>query len=118
MRNIDNNTHDKIEQSIADVDWASYQAWRFTPLPAVWEDIVFYFLMPNCFSDGKEKGYIDNNGNPVTTGPHTFFNLSAKFLKYTYSAEPAQIGSSIKIESKNSKAVHLTASPDNFVIYE
>jgi len=68
MQNIDNKTHDKIEQSIADIEWGSYQARDFTPSPAAWEDPVLYFLMLDRFSDEKEKDYFDNNGNRVITG--------------------------------------------------
>lgn len=81
MRNIDNSTHDKIEQSIADIDWASYQARQFTLSPAAWEDLVLYFLMLDRFSDGKEKGYLDNNGNPVTTGTTPLFQLERDAYK-------------------------------------
>jgi len=30
MQILDNNTHDKIEQSIADIDWTAYQQRAFT----------------------------------------------------------------------------------------
>jgi glycosidase len=38
------------------------------PSPIAWEDQVFYFLMLDRFSDGKEKGYKDNQGNLVQSG--------------------------------------------------
>jgi len=40
----------------------------FFPSPAAWEDQVLYFLMLDRFSDGNENGYIDNDGNLVTSG--------------------------------------------------
>lgn len=67
MNNIDNKTHDKIEQSLADIDWATYEERQFKPSPAAWEDQVLYFLMLDRFSDEQEKDYIDNDGNLVTT---------------------------------------------------
>lgn len=76
MQILDNNTHDKIEQSLADIDWAAYQQRTFTASPAAWEDQVLYFLMLDRFSDANEKGYIDNRGNPSvnagTTPPFQF----------------------------------------------
>jgi glycosidase len=40
----------------------------FFPSPAAWEDQVLYFFMLDRFSDGNENGYIDNDGNRVTSG--------------------------------------------------
>ncbi|WP_019501263.1 alpha-amylase family glycosyl hydrolase [Pseudanabaena sp. PCC 6802] len=40
----------------------------YFPSPIAWEDEVFYFLMLDRFSDGRENGYRDNQGNLVTTG--------------------------------------------------
>jgi glycosidase len=86
MKNTDNKTHNNIEQSIADIDWPVYQQRKFTPSPAAWEDQVLYFLMLDRFSDGKEKGYIDNNGKPVTTGTTPLF----QFDKDAYTADREQ----------------------------
>lgn len=86
MQNIDNKTHDKIEQSIADIEWGSYQARDFTPSPAAWEDQVLYFLMLDRFSDEKEKDYFDNNGNRVITGTTPPF----QFERDAYKADRAQ----------------------------
>ncbi|MCX7097257.1 MAG: alpha-amylase family glycosyl hydrolase [Methylococcales bacterium] len=68
MKPIDNKTHNLIEQSLSDINWAAYQNRQHTPSPVAWEDQVLYFLMLDRFSDGKEKGYTDNDGKPVTTG--------------------------------------------------
>jgi glycosidase len=76
MNDIDNKSHDKLEQSIADIDWLAYQNRQFTSSPAAWEDQVFYFLMLDRFSDGKEKAYRDNEGNIVTTGETPMFQSS------------------------------------------
>ncbi|GEJ56566.1 alpha-amylase family glycosyl hydrolase [Anaeromyxobacter diazotrophicus] len=35
---------------------------RFTPSPRAWEDLVFYFLLPDRFSDAKETDYRGNDG--------------------------------------------------------
>jgi glycosidase len=39
---------------------------EFHPSPAAWEDQTLYFLMLDRFSDGKEDGYKDIHGNPVS----------------------------------------------------
>jgi glycosidase len=58
-----------IEKSLLELDFASLTRRTFTPSPAAWEDQVFYFLLLDRFSDGKEKdGYRDNAGQPVRTG--------------------------------------------------
>jgi glycosidase len=41
--------------------------------PIAWEDQVFYFLMLDRFSDCQEQGYLDNQGNLVTTGTTPLF---------------------------------------------
>jgi glycosidase len=38
------------------------------PSPIAWEDQAFYFLMLDRFSDGRENGYKDNQGNLVRSG--------------------------------------------------
>lgn len=38
----------------------------FHPSPIAWEDQVFYFMMVDRFSDGKEIGYKDIEGNVVS----------------------------------------------------
>ncbi|SDH56987.1 alpha-amylase family glycosyl hydrolase [Nitrosomonas sp. Nm132] len=81
MKNTDNKTHDKIERSIADIDWVSYQKRQFTPSPAAWEDQVLYFLMLDRFSDGKEKSYLDNSGSPVLTGTTPQFQFDRDAYK-------------------------------------
>lgn len=40
----------------------------FHPSPLAWEDQLLYFLLPDRFSDGNEKGYKDIDGRPVDTG--------------------------------------------------
>jgi glycosidase len=75
MKNTDNKTHNKIESSIADIDWAAYKKPEFHPSPAAWEDQVLYFLLLDRFSDGNEKGYVDNNGKSVATGTTPLFQF-------------------------------------------
>ena len=65
---IDPTSHDQLERSIKEIDWAALRRSEYTPSPAAWEDQALYFLMLDRFSDGKEKGYRDNAGNPVATG--------------------------------------------------
>ncbi|MBD2436766.1 alpha-amylase family glycosyl hydrolase [Nostoc sp. FACHB-110] len=45
----------------------------FYPSPRAWEDQVFYFMMLDRFSDGKESEYKDNAGNIVSTGTTPIF---------------------------------------------
>lgn len=56
-------------QSLADLNLRSISAGvNYFPSPIAWEDQVFYFLMLDRFSDGREKDYRDNQGNWVTAG--------------------------------------------------
>ena len=55
-------------QTLADIDFAALTRRPFHPSPAAWEDQVFYFFLVDRFSDGRETGYRDNAGDPVTTG--------------------------------------------------
>jgi hypothetical protein len=41
--------------------------------PTAWEDQVMYFMLPDRFSDGNERGYKDNQGRPVTSGTTPLF---------------------------------------------
>lgn len=73
---IDHTTHEQLERSLEEIDWAVYTQRAYTSSPAAWEDQVLYFLMLDRFSDGREKDYRDNAGNPVTEGetpPFHFF---------------------------------------------
>jgi glycosidase len=40
----------------------------FFPSPVAWEDQVLYFLMLDRFSNGDERGYRSNDGDPVDAG--------------------------------------------------
>ena len=61
---------------IGDVDIAGIVSQKnYTPSPAAWEDQVFYFLMVDRFSDGKETGYRDNNGEIVSGNGTPLFSL-------------------------------------------
>lgn len=62
-----------IQKSLRDVDLASLSDRKFFPSPAAWEDQVLYFLMLDRFSDGKEKGYRNNNGKIVRRGSTSLF---------------------------------------------
>ncbi len=62
------------EKSLAEIDVASLlTAKRFFPSPTAWEDQVLYFLLVDRFSDDKEKGYRDLNGNVIGTGTTPLF---------------------------------------------
>ncbi|MDF0555234.1 alpha-amylase family glycosyl hydrolase [Kamptonema sp. UHCC 0994] len=63
-----------VEKTLAELDLASLRANRqFFPSPIAWEDQILYFLMLDRFSDGKENGYKDNQGNIVKTGKTPIF---------------------------------------------
>lgn len=81
MNNVDNNTHDKIERQLDDIDWAAYQNRRFTPSPPAWEDQVLYFLMLDRFSDNQERDYKDINEQPVNTGSTPLFQFEQDAYK-------------------------------------
>ena len=73
--NIDDTTHDNIERSLNEIDWATYTQRKYTESPAAWEDQVLYFLMLDRFSDGREQGYRNNAGNPVAAGSTPAFSF-------------------------------------------
>ncbi len=61
---------------IGDVDIAGIVSQKtYTASPAAWEDQVFYFLLVDRFSDGKESGYRDNNGEIVSGNGTPPFSL-------------------------------------------
>jgi glycosidase len=58
-----------VTQSLSEVDFKGLTATQtFQPSPLAWEDQVFYFMMLDRFSDGKENQYRDVAGNLVTNG--------------------------------------------------
>jgi glycosidase len=67
-----------MEKQLSKLNLESYFSAdrKFYPSPRAWEDQVFYFMMLDRFSDGKEKGYKDNSGNIVTTGETRMFQES------------------------------------------
>ncbi len=58
--------------SLAEIDWPELLDREFTPSPGSWSEQVMYFLLVDRFSDGREDGYLDIDGNPVagTTPPY------------------------------------------------
>lgn len=60
-------------KSIEELDLKNLIKRDFQPSPHSWEDQVLYFLMLDRFSDGRETGYRDNNGNIVTGGATRMF---------------------------------------------
>jgi glycosidase len=52
-------------RTLDDVDWAALANRPHHPSPAAWEDQVFYFLLVDRFSDGREDGYRDVDGQLV-----------------------------------------------------
>jgi glycosidase len=64
------------EKRLSDLNWPLLLQRQFHPTPPAWEDQVLYFLLPDRFSDGNEKGYRDNAGNHVVTGTTPLFDPS------------------------------------------
>ena len=66
-------------QRISDLDFkqliSDHNAPYFTSPPR-WEDEVLYFMLVDRFSDGQEKGFLDIDGNPVTTGSTPMFTAA------------------------------------------
>ena len=57
------------ENSLSNLDLGGMVANQdFFPSPTHWEDEVVYFLMLDRFSNAKESGFRDNNGNSVSAG--------------------------------------------------
>ena len=65
-----------VATSVQELDLGSLSRRRYTPSPAAWEDQVFYFLMLDRFSDGREQGFIGNDGRPVSSGVTPLFQPS------------------------------------------
>lgn len=55
-----------VERRVSEIDFEALTRDRqFHPSPAAWEDQVLYFLMLDRFSDGREDGYVGNDGQWV-----------------------------------------------------
>jgi glycosidase len=64
-------------QSLADLHLAELiRKAKFTPSPSAWEDQLLYFLLVDRFSDRREKGYRDLDGNVVDAGTTPLFRPS------------------------------------------
>jgi glycosidase len=79
-----------VEKRLADLDWKSLLDRSFHPSPAAWEDQILYFLLPDRFSDGKERGYKDITGNTVTTGSTPRYNRDQDFENALQTPSDAQ----------------------------
>src|SRR5438445_7960271 len=44
-----------VEKRLADLDWKPLLGRSFHPSPLAWEDQMLYFLLPDRFSDSKER---------------------------------------------------------------
>ncbi|MBK7356637.1 alpha-amylase family glycosyl hydrolase [Propionivibrio sp.] len=80
---IDQTTHDQLERSLQEIDWAALRRPQYLPSPAAWEDQVLYFLMLDRFSDGREQGFRDNDGIIGATGSTPPF----RFTQNAYTAD-------------------------------
>jgi len=64
---------------LAELNWTPLLKQRFHLSPPAWEDQVLYFLLPDRFSDGKERGYRNIAGNRVRAGTTPLFNRAKDF---------------------------------------
>ena len=62
-----------METRLSEIDFQALCRRKFFPSPEAWEDEVFYFLLLDRFSDGKENGYRNNDGKAVSTGSTVLF---------------------------------------------
>ncbi len=74
-----------VEKSLSELDFPKLARRTFTPSPVAWEDQVLYFLMLDRFSDGREQGYRDNDGQPVSSGITPLF-------------QPAEAGNAVQTD--------------------
>ncbi|MFL9458678.1 MULTISPECIES: alpha-amylase family glycosyl hydrolase [Nostocales] len=59
-----------VEKQLAKLNLDTFKPQAgFFPSPIAWEDQVFYFMMLDRFSDGKEIGYKDIEGSIVSKSP-------------------------------------------------
>ena len=60
-----------LAERVADLDFSTLRTRTYCDSPRAWEDEVLYFLMLDRFSDGREDGYLANDGSAVagTTPP-------------------------------------------------
>ncbi|HLB87078.1 MAG TPA: alpha-amylase family glycosyl hydrolase [Terriglobales bacterium] len=79
-----------VEKRLADLDWKPLLGRSFHPSPLAWEDQMLYFLLPDRFSDGKERDYQDIAGNAVTSGTTPLFNRNKDFENAIQTATEAQ----------------------------
>jgi glycosidase len=79
-----------VETRLSDLNWKSLLNRQFHPSPQAWEDQVLYFFLPDRFSDGNEKGYLDNAGNLVPSGTTPPFNPATDNGNATQNSSDAQ----------------------------
>ncbi len=79
-----------VEKRLADLDWKPLLGRSFHPSPLAWEDQMLYFLLPDRFSDSKERDYQDIAGNAVTSGTTPLFNRNKDFENAIQTATEAQ----------------------------
>ncbi len=60
-------------KTLSEINFEQLLDKKFYPSPNAWEDEVLYFLMLDRFSDGKENGFIDNDGVEVNNGATPLF---------------------------------------------
>ena len=63
-----------VEKLLEQIDLENLYRQEFFKSPAAWEEQVLYFLMLDRFSDGKEDGYKDSQGNQVSGTTPLFQN--------------------------------------------
>lgn len=59
---------------LSDIQFSTFLDQQFFPSPIAWEDQVFYFMLLDRFSDNRENGYRDNQGEIVRSGTTPLFS--------------------------------------------
>src|ERR1700754_290064 len=54
-----------MSQTLRSINFSQLVNRSFTPSPSAWEDQVFYFLLPDRFSDNSEAGFADTGTTPL-----------------------------------------------------
>jgi glycosidase len=62
-----------VEKSLQELNLSSITKKTYFPSPPAWEDQVLYFMMLDRFSNGQERDYLNNEGQPAKNGSTSLF---------------------------------------------
>lgn len=108
-------------QRISDLDLKQLISDRgapYFPSPSHWEDEALYFMLVDRFSDGQEKGFLDVNGTPVTSGSTPMFAATDNGNAISNDADASQIGQTVIVEARNGKAINISTPKGGFVVFK